>query len=324
VARVLSSLSMNTSVATCSTLAKDRALFPAVYIHVKHPCLAILGRPGTRHVLDVVDGAEHLQGFDGLIASTQAQIDEGRLWRFGLRCKVRGALPKSVDRDNVSAARAEQNSFCDTHPCAVIPHMANLPCTTMADPPSPRVHGVSGFVGAAADTCSNTRAERASAFPEALRQSQRGAPEAPGKLDEYGFCRLMDQIDVALVWKMSNDQDKPCERFELPIMANRPTIIHSFYACAREIEGAAPFRCNDTACALRTAEAIRSGALDAAFGRLRVEVELRNAQIPAMYRALMSRVARVAPYSPCVVTRASKSPGAFASADGALTTNRGR
>jgi len=291
VARVLrDTVAMNTSIASCSALTRLGALQPAVYIHVKHPCLAILGRPGTRHVLDVVDGAEHLQGFDGLIASTQAQIDEGRLWRFHLRCKVRGALPKSIDPRNVSVARAAQNSFCATHPCAAIPHMANLPCTTMADPPSPRVHGVFGLVGASGDTCSDTRAERARAFPDALRQSQRRTPEAPGNVDMYGFCHLMDQIDVAIVWKMSNDRDKPCERFELPVMANRPAIIHSFYECAREIEGAEPFRCNDTACALRTAEAIRNGALDAAFGRLRVEVELKNAQIPAMYRELVSRV----------------------------------
>lgn len=292
-ARVLrDAVAMNTSVATCSALARQGALKPAVYIHVKHPCLAILGRPATRHILDMTDGAEHLVMFDGLIASTQAQIDEGRLWRFDLRCKVKGALPRSIDPRNVSGARAAQNAFCRTHPCVVIPHMPNLPCTTMADPPSPRVHGILGLVGSSADTCSDTRAERARAFPDALRQSQRGAPEAPGKLDEYGFCRLMDQIDVAIVWKMSNDRDKPCERFESPVMANRPAIIHSFYECAREIEGAEPFRCNDTACALRTAAAIRNGELDAAFGRLRGEVELKNAQIPAMYRELVSRVSR--------------------------------
>jgi len=299
VAHVLrDTVAMNTSVDTCASLAKRRALPAGVYIHVKHTCLAILGRPDTRHVLDVVDGAEHLQGFDGMIASTQAQIDEGRLWRFNLRCKVSVALPKTVNKSNVPAARAAQNSFCDTHPCLAIPHMANLPCTTMADPPSPRVHGVSGFVGASGDTCSNTRAERASAFPDALLQSQRAAPEAPGQLDAYGFCSLMEKIDVALVWKMSNDRDKPCERFELSVLANRPAIIHSFYECAAEIEGAAPFRCNDTACALRTAEAIRGGALDAAFGRLRVEVELRNAQIPDLYKALVSRVSRVSRESP--------------------------
>ena len=273
----------NASVATCSSLVGRGVLPSGVYIHVKHPCRPLLGRPGTRHVLDLIDGVASLAGFDALIASTQAQIDQRRLWRYEIHCKLYGAFLRTTDPHNRSLAQAAQNAFCDDHPCVVIPHMGNLPCTTTAEPPPPRMHGVLGLVGSTGDTCSDTRAERKRAFPDALEQ--RGA---------NGLCELMESIDVAIVWKMSNDQDKPCTRFVMSVLANRPAIIHSFYACAGEIEGAAPFRCNDTACALRTVTAIRNGALNTSFARLRREVTLRNAQIPAMYRAFCQRVSEEA------------------------------
>ena len=271
---------LNASQGACESLGQQD-LRRGVYIHVKFACREIMGRPGTVHILDMIDGDEMLQGFDGLIASTKGQIEEGRLMRTHLKnwawrhhYPYLGWLLHDV---------RTQNAFCATHPCAAIAHHANLPCTKE---PLPVVNQTVGIIGTQS-TWPDGALSRA--FEKTLSEHQLG--RAAKKTRDRGdpFCSLMAAVDVAVVWRASHDSDKPCTRLIMSVLANRPTVIHSFYTCAAELKEAAPFRCGDAACARRVVGQIRDGKLNNEFVRLRREVVRQNTAVPAMYRDLIER-----------------------------------
>jgi hypothetical protein len=264
---------LNASKASCDSLQKLKHRPPGVYIHVKYACREIMSWKQTVHILDIIDGAESVEGFDALITSTESQIVDGRIWRYDI-----------VDRKNwintyYSSDKSLQNQFCTLpfRPCLTIPHKVNLPCVLSMGQPSQ--HSV-GIIGRSGNLKGDSNFMRA--FPGALSEF------------ELGLCPLLERIDVALVWKTSDDRDKPCDRFILPVIANRPTIIHNFYTCALDFKHAAPFRCGDAACARRVTSDIRNGSLHHAFKMLHNEVVLQNDMVLEMYKGFVLRTVQAA------------------------------
>lgn len=246
-----------------------------VVIHVKHVCVKVLEMGiGRHHVLDHVDMtwtsnhvAKHPIGLRNFYEA-YAHRFSGQIMNSG---------PQVDDQ-------------CRTSVCAVIPHHFNMECAPRLNRSANRVVGLIGWEnlleeelrGRGFSQLAGLEIE-AEPIPGARVRSTlwtRGKKRSEELLRDESRqlqCAFFDRLRVAVAWNKqlpASRMYEPGQRYTNPIVLAIPTIAYAHQASYNEYNefGGGHFLCANLSCLQSTVAAIRGGALDATFDRMRPAV----------------------------------------------------